>query len=506
MLKVEPRRSEKAADPKVVTAVERGVLSGIILAEAVPPAVSSLLKSKMFLHQANGVLFDLMKSLTDQHRVVDPLTIAAALNGQLADVGGMEYVAGLIDEVPKSTNIEHHAQFVFRYWRQRELARLGLVLGDPAITDEQVAEVVAEVQKLQHSPGADGGLRCYSDREILSLAGVVWIVEGLLPSAALVEIVGRYSSGKTALLLDLAMHIEAGLAWQGRRVQQGHVLYVYGEGAMKARVAAWRVAHRVPDEDTVGVRFIPGIVNLLDQQAVADFITAVNAERFGPRPVWIIFETLTRMTPGGRENDPENGSAILKACGDIQRQVGATVALSHHTPWDADRQRPRGHTSLPDGADAIFLLENDSGQLKLSCQKMREAEPPECIHLKLTPVDGSVVIDRTEPPEPDHSDMDELLAALGDGECTVAKLKDQLDASRRTVMRRLKQAGDRIEKVPGTGIGRSPAKYRCRVAVSQRHSLERESGGTATTNGAVSLARQNENGTATDDDDDRVPF
>jgi len=385
-------------------------------------------------------------------------------------------------------------------WVYRERTRWGAALADPSLSAEQVAATIERLQELQRvldSTGANGaGLRGYTDREILALPDAEWLVEGLLLLAGLILFVGRWGAGKTFLLIDLVMHIAAGLTWQGRKVRRGPVLYVYAEGAMRLRVAAWRAAHRVADEDTVGVTFVPGAVNLLDTASVAAFVSAVTTERLGPRPVLIVLETLSRMTPAGDENSPETAGLVIAACALIQRETGATVVVSHHTPWAADQQRPRGHTKLPDAADAVFLLENDGGALKLTCQKLRDGEAPAPIHLKLTPQDGALVVDRGEAPPPDSTDVDELLAALGDQALTVDDLEQRLGLSERTVMRRLKDAGDAIEKVSGTGIGRRAATYR--VVASRANLLEREIGGAATANGVTPLSGHGSAGSATE--------
>ena len=251
---------------------------------------------------------------------------------------------------------------------------------------------------LRQQPGTVGAspphLRGFSDLEILAQPDPEFIVAGLLPQGGLVELVGRWGAGKTFLLLDWAMHVAGGMDWQGRRTRRGPVLYVYAEGAMRTRVAAWRSAHRVEPEVTVGVTFVPGTVNLLDSRTVAAFAADVAAGGYGTPPfALVVLETLSRMTPGGDENSPETAGLVVAACEQLQRLTGATVVLSHHTPWNPDQQRPRGHTKLPDAADAVYLLDNKNGLLTLTCLKMRDGEAPAPTHLKLTPHDSGMVID-----------------------------------------------------------------------------------------------------------------
>src|SRR5206468_425290 len=149
----------------------------------------------------------------------------------------------------------------------------------------------------------------------------------------------------------------------------------------------------------VGVTYAPGTVNLLDETAVAAFLAQIDRGDLGPTPAVVVFDTLKRMTAGGDLNSGEEGGLVVSACEQVQRATGAAVIIGHHTPWDPDKQRPKGDSTIPDCADAVYLLENKDGALKLVNQKMRDAEQPSTLHLKLTPHDGALVIDKgTTPP------------------------------------------------------------------------------------------------------------
>jgi len=90
---------------------------------------------------------------------------------------------------------------------------------------------------------------------------------------------------------------------------------------------------------------------------------------------------------------------VVAACGRIQQVTGAAIILGHHTPWDPNTQRPKGSSKIPDCADAVYLLENMDGALKLTCQKMRDAERPAPIALKLSKVDAALVVDADTRPK-----------------------------------------------------------------------------------------------------------
>ncbi len=276
-------------------------------------------------------------------------------------------------------------------------------------------------------------LLVYTDRSISEQADPEWLIDGLLPKGGLTLLVGRYGAGKSFLAIDWLMHLAAGRDWQGRTARPGPGLYVYAEGSMKRRVAAWRAAHGIRPDEGVGVVFVPSSVNLLDEGTVAWFLGQITDP-----PAAIVFDTKTRMTPGGDENDSVTNGLLLASCGRIQAATGATVILVGHTPWDAEQQRPRGHSSLADAADAIYLLENQGGALTLTCQKLRDGEAPPKTYLTLVSQDGALVVEGGSAPP---SQEDRVVNALQEGESTSTKeIGRRLKVSEHTAKRWLEQA------------------------------------------------------------------
>ncbi len=70
-------------------------------------------------------------------------------------------------------------------------------------------------------------------------------VRGLLPMFGLAVAWGPPKCGKSFLIFDLLMHVALGWAYQGRRVEQGVVVYAALEGAQgfEARAVAFQNAH-----------------------------------------------------------------------------------------------------------------------------------------------------------------------------------------------------------------------------------------------------------------------
>ncbi len=305
---------------------EQALLGACLLdATAVTKATGIIRDADVFYSERHRVLLQAMQALVSRGDTVDPVTVRDELlqRGDLDRAGGMEYIATLIDTVPTAGHAETYARKICEYAEQRAVlahAHQLVELASDASTPLDVlrAKMADAAAKLPTSRGT--GLSCFSDREILSLPDPAWAIDAFLPLGGLIELVGRWGAGKSFLLLDWSMHIAAGMPWQGRKVQRGPVLYVFAEGSMKARVAAWRAAHGVADDNTIGVRFGAGVVNFLSDDAVGAFIGDINAERLGPSPVMIVFETLTRMTPACARCYGQDGSEWRAFRSQIRRE------------------------------------------------------------------------------------------------------------------------------------------------------------------------------------------
>ena len=96
------------------------------------------LRREMFWQPAHQTIFDVLRDISVQGRGLDLVTIKAELiaRGQLAQVGGVEYIKQLYDAVANSDNAAFYADIVRTKWVRRELmarARrvLSLAAGGP---------------------------------------------------------------------------------------------------------------------------------------------------------------------------------------------------------------------------------------------------------------------------------------------------------------------------------------------------------------------------------------
>lgn len=191
-------------------------------------------------------------------------------------------------------------------------------------------------------------------------------VQGLLIEQSSAVIYGASNSGKTFWTTDLALHVSAGLPWNGRRVEQGGVLYCALEGGIgfRNRVSAWKAERGLASYD-LPFAAITCPLNLRDPDAgdVSAMIDAIAAskERMEVPLKMIVIDTLSRAMAGGNENAPEDMGSMVMCMDRIRQVTGAMVLFIHHSGKD-QAKGARGHSLLQAAIDTeIEVVADDAG-------------------------------------------------------------------------------------------------------------------------------------------------
>ena len=213
-------------------AAEAAVLGSMIIdPECIGQAVE-LLGSDCFYRLEHRLIFDALIGLYEQNRSggVDGVLICDELErrGKLEEVGGVEYLAKIMESVPSSANVMYYAGIVKDKMLLREIiAAASEILNDAysqdgepgekldeaerkifAITDKKISGSVPELKDLV--------IRAYELIEkrksslVTGLATGYHELDGLtcgLQDGEVIIIAGRPSMGKTSLALNIAEHI-----------------------------------------------------------------------------------------------------------------------------------------------------------------------------------------------------------------------------------------------------------------------------------------------------------
>ena len=215
-------------------------------------------------------------------------------------------------------------------------------------------------------------------------APISWLLKGWLQAESLIMVHGPSGGGKTFVVLDMALHLAAGLTdWCGMKVRPCPVVYLAGEGhhGLRSRVAAWKHHHAA------------GALNMwlskdgLDLNTPSGLAKTCDRIRSLPtRPGLIIVDTLHRFLAGD-ENSSQDTKTMLDACNALQREFGASVVLVHHTGVSEEAQhRARGSSAWRGALDIEISVipGKDGGPVQLVQRKSKDAELSEPLSMRLT--------------------------------------------------------------------------------------------------------------------------
>jgi KaiC/GvpD/RAD55 family RecA-like ATPase len=213
-------------------------------------------------------------------------------------------------------------------------------------------------------------------------------VQGLLLEKSAAVVYGESNAGKTFWATDLSLHVAYGLVWNGRRVEQGGVVYCCLEGSRGFcnRVAAWQLAHGVK-QGQGKFAAIQSALNLLDPRADTPLLVKAIQEataKLGMPVKLVVIDTLSRALAGGNENAPDDMGALVRNMDAIRAETGACVMFIHHCGKDAAKGA-RGHSLLRAAVDTeIEVVADEQGKAKsATVVKQRELKKGDAFEFEL---------------------------------------------------------------------------------------------------------------------------
>ena len=133
---------------------EQALLGALLYDNEIYHRVSSIIKPQHFYIGANEKIFAAIAQLIEQGRLADAIILKNrfAKDKILDDIGGVEYLALLLDNAPPGSTAPEYAKLVFDMAMRRELIRLSddmkTLATDPASDDDAKAQIIAAETKL----------------------------------------------------------------------------------------------------------------------------------------------------------------------------------------------------------------------------------------------------------------------------------------------------------------------------------------------------------------------
>lgn len=210
---------------------EQSILGGILLENSAINAAQEIIGRNDFYNEAHRKIFAIIEELADKNEPVDLITLSNALKDKnsLDTVGGVAYLAQLVDNVPSAANVANYARIV----KEKAILR-GLIGSATEIINSCYAsgsDVDQVLDQAEHSifeisenkvrqafaPMKDVVKTTFKSIEDLFarkelITGVPTGFDKIddmtsgLQNSDLIIIAGRPSMGKTAFALNIAQH------------------------------------------------------------------------------------------------------------------------------------------------------------------------------------------------------------------------------------------------------------------------------------------------------------
>jgi len=203
------------------------------------------------------------------------------------------------------------------------------------------------------------------------------LIENLIQPSSLALIAGLSASRKTFLALDIGMAVARSVAFFGRTVRGGPVIYIAAEAgkSFDNRVCAYRKFHYL-ENTNIQFASISVPVNLKSQNGdTSDLIETIRqaGEKFGIPPVLVEIDTLAAVAAGFDENSSADMTSLIGNLQRIRDETGAAVLAVHHHGKDTSKGA-RGHSSLFAAMDTEITVTAKGDYSVASVSKQRDLE------------------------------------------------------------------------------------------------------------------------------------
>jgi hypothetical protein len=327
-----------------VIAAEQALLGGLLLDPRDWSKVADLVRADDFARSDHRLIFEAIATLAREGRAVDHVTVAELLerDHQLDAAGGLAYLSAVSRDTPTAQNVTSYARVVRdRAVHRRLTEALSDASGSGELTEHLERELVrlksgtpaAPVDPLPMEPVSQWSARpAPAPRD--------WVIEGLVPARRLTSFLADGGLGKTTIAVQVGVHVAAGRALYGLKVNGGPVLGIFCEDEpeeLQRRVTAACAAERLDlaDIDRLVIISRDGEDNLLctfesDRMVLTPFYRQLDATVAQYQPRLLILDTLADFYAGKYLETSHVRQFTKTALGGLARRHGCAVLLIAH--------------------------------------------------------------------------------------------------------------------------------------------------------------------------------
>src|SRR5579875_1086429 len=238
---------------------EQALLGAVLFDNAAYERLSDRLQARHFYEPFHQRLFGAMEEYIRKGQLAEPIVLMERFRRDPAfeDLGGLRYLADLVDRAPPAANAPDYARVVYDLALRREVLRISGDMAKNAVEDaetearEQIEQAEQQLYSLAETGASSTGFQAFADAlqgavEMTAEAfkrdgGLAGVSTGLvdldqklggLHKSDLLILAGRPSMGKTALATNIAFHVARNYAWEpqpdgSRKTVNGGVVAFY---------------------------------------------------------------------------------------------------------------------------------------------------------------------------------------------------------------------------------------------------------------------------------------
>ncbi|MEX0689898.1 MAG: replicative DNA helicase [Candidatus Paceibacterota bacterium] len=141
--------SDKKRMPPQDLESEVSVLGSLMIDKDSIAKVANILTDEDFYHPAHQKIYKTVIDLFQKSKPIDLLTVSSRLKEKkiFKEVGGMDYLTELMNQVPTSAHVEHYANTVREKRVRRDLMNASSLISEQAVDQEDFDDLLDEVEK-----------------------------------------------------------------------------------------------------------------------------------------------------------------------------------------------------------------------------------------------------------------------------------------------------------------------------------------------------------------------